>query len=299
MRIRTVTGVDFTYYKQATILRRINRRMLLHKIEALGHYVRYLQENPAEVGVLYQDILINVTSFFREPETFTALKNMVFPRFIENRSSDAPLRVWVPGCSTGEEAYSLAMCFSEFCEERGVSHPIQFFASDIDEAAIEKARQGVYPENIVQDVSPERLRRFFTKVEQGYQISKAIREQCIFARQNLIKDPPFSKMDLISCRNLMIYFGPALQKKALPIMHYALNPSGYLVLGKSESIGEFADLYSLVDKSSRIYSKKTSPSALHFDGEEGDVKEKAEVKKKAGGHAAGGTDIRRKPIASF
>ena len=281
MRIRTVTGIDFTYYKQATILRRINRRMLLHKIGSLEQYVRYLQENPAEVGVLYQDILINVTSFFRDPETFTALKNVVFPRLLENRSSDTALRVWVPGCSTGEEAYSLAMGFSEFCEERGVSHPIQFFASDIDEAAIEKARQGIYPENISQDVSPERLRRFFVKTEQGYQISKAIREQCIFARQNLVKDPPFSKMDLISCRNLMIYFGPVLQKKALPIMHYALNPSGYLMLGRSESIGEFANLFSLVDKNSRIYSKKSSLSELHFERERAPVQEKADAKIKA------------------
>ena len=282
MRIRTATGVDFTYYKQATILRRIHRRMLLHKIDALEQYVRYLQENPAEVGVLYQDILINVTSFFREPETFTALKNVVFPRILENRSSDIPLRVWVPGCSTGEEAYSLAMCFSEFSEERGVSHPIQFFASDIDEAAIEKARQGIYPDNIAQDVSPERLRRFFIKTEQGYQISKAIRDQCVFARQNLIKDPPFSKMDLISCRNLMIYFGPVLQKKALPILHYALNPSGYLMLGRSESIGEFSNLFSLVDKNSRIYSKKTSSTQLHFDRERGHVQRKGRHEEKDG-----------------
>ena len=293
MRIRTVTGIDFTYYKQATILRRINRRMLLHKIEALEHYVRYLQENPSEVAVLYQEILINVTSFFRDPETFTALKNVVFPRLLENRSTDTTLRVWVPGCSTGEEAYSLAMCFSEFSEERGVSHPIQFFASDIDEAAIEKARQGLYADNIVKDVSTERLRRFFVKTEQGYQISKAIRELCIFARQNLIKDPPFSKMDLISCRNLMIYFGPVLQKKALPIMHYALNPSGYLMLGRSESIGEFANLFSLVDKNSRIYSKKPSSSELHFNGERVHVQEKADVKKKVEEHATGGPDIQK------
>jgi two-component system CheB/CheR fusion protein len=293
MRIRTATGVDFTYYKQATILRRISRRMLLHKIDALKQYVRYLQENPAEVEVLYQDILINVTSFFREPETFTALKDIVFPRIFENRSSDTPLRAWVPGCSTGEEAYSLAMCFSEFSEERGVSCPIQFFASDIDEAAIEKARQGIYPENIAQDVSPERLRRFFTKVEQGYQVSKDIREQCVFARQNLIKDPPFSKMDLISCRNLMIYFGPVLQKKALPILHYALKPKGYLMLGRSESIGEFANLFSLVDKTSRIYSKKSSSLELHFDGERSHVREKADKKKKEEEHVVGGTDIQK------
>ena len=293
MQIRTATGVDFTFYKQATILRRIHRRMLLHKINTLEHYVRYLQENPAEVSTLYEDILINVTSFFREPETFTTLKNVVFPRILENRSSDTQLRVWIPGCSTGEEAYSLAMSFSEFCEETGVSHSIQFFASDVDEAAIEKARQGVYPENIAQDVSPERLRRFFTRTEQGYQISKAIREQCIFARQNLIKDPPFSKMDLISCRNLMIYFGPILQKKALPIMHYALNPSGYLILGKSESIGEFADLFSLVDKGSKIYSKKTSSSGLHFNRERSPVPEKTAARKTAAVSASAGLDINK------
>jgi two-component system CheB/CheR fusion protein len=293
MRIRTATGVDFTYYKQATVLRRIHRRMLLHKIDALGQYVRYLLENPKEAGILYQDILINVTAFFRDPETFTALKNVVFPRFIEKISSDTPLRVWVPGCSTGEEAHSIAMCFAEFCEERGVSHPIQFFASDIDEVAVEKARQGLYPDTIAQDVSPERLRRFFVKTDQGYHVSKPIRELCVFARQNLVKDPPFSKMDLISCRNLMIYFGPVLQKKALPILHYALNPAGYLMLGRSESIGEFANLFTLVDKNSRIYSKKTALSGLHLDAERGPVRERADVKKKAEDHAAGGTDIQK------
>jgi two-component system CheB/CheR fusion protein len=293
MRIRTATGVDFTYYKQATVLRRIHRRMLLHKIDALGQYARYLQEDTKEAGVLYQDILINVTSFFRDPETFSALKNVVFPRFIEKRASDTPLRVWVPGCSTGEEAYSLAMCFAEFSEERGVSHPIQFFASDIDEAAIEKARQGLYPDTIAQDVSPERIRRFFVKTEHGYHVSKPIRDLCIFARQNLIKDPPFAKMDLISCRNLMIYFGPVLQKKALPILHYALNPSGYLMLGRSESIGEFANLFSLVDKNSRIYSKKTSSTELHFDADLGPVRERADVKIKREELAAGGPDSQK------
>ncbi|MGE5894335.1 MAG: chemotaxis protein CheB [bacterium] len=287
MLIRTATGVDFTYYKHSTILRRITRRMLLNKLDALEQYVRYLQENPTEAGVLYQDILINVTSFFRDPETFNTLKNVVFPRILENRSSDTSLRIWVPGCSTGEEVYSLAMCFSEWSEERGSSPPIQFFASDIDEAAIEKARQGLYPENIVQDVSPERIRRFFVKTEQGYQISKAIREQCVFARQNLIKDPPFSKMDLISCRNLMIYFGPVLQKKALPILHYALNPSGYLMLGRSESVGEFANLFSLIDKSSRIYSKKTATTGLRFDQRRSRFKENPGSKKKAEEHAPG------------
>ncbi len=292
MMVRTATGVDFTYYKQSTVLRRITRRMLLHKLDALGQYVHYLQETPPEIGILYQDMLINVTSFFRDPEVFNSLRNTVFPRFLENRSSDTPLRVWVPGCSTGEEVYSLVMCFSEFSEERGVSQPIQFFASDIDEAAIEKARQGVYPDNIVQDVSPERLRRFFTRTEQGYQISKAIRDQCIFARQNLVRDPPFSKMDLISCRNLMIYFGPTLQKKALPILHYALNPMGYLMLGRAESIGEFSNLFSLVDKKNRIYTKKTLSSELHFDGERKNIRERADVKK-VKERATGGTDIQK------
>ncbi|MHB8844468.1 MAG: chemotaxis protein CheB [Nitrospirota bacterium] len=279
MQLRTATGVDFTYYKQATILRRIHRRMLLHKLDAVERYARYLQENPAETAILYQEILINVTSFFREPEAFNALRNTVFPRMLDNRPSDEPLRIWIPACSTGEEAYSIAMCFAEFCEEGGVSHPVQFFASDIDEAAIETARRGVYAESIAQDVSPERLRRFFVRTEQGYQISKAVREQCVFARQNLVKDPPFSRMDLISCRNLMIYFGPVLQKRVLPILHYALNPSGYLMLGKSESIGEFANLFSLVDKSGRIYAKKTAATELRFERERGPEKDLPGVKK--------------------
>jgi two-component system, chemotaxis family, CheB/CheR fusion protein len=299
MRIRTGTGVDFTYYKQATILRRIHRRMLLNKIEAMEQYVRYLQENPAEVEVLYQDILINVTSFFRDPETFNALTNVVFPRILEKKSSDSPLRIWVPGCSTGEETYSLAMCFSEFSEELSISPPILFFASDIDETSIEKARQGLYPENIAEDVSSERLRRFFNKTEQGYQISKTIRDQCVFARQNLIKDPPFSKMDLISCRNLMIYFGPVLQRKALPILHYALNPSGYLMLGRSESIGEFADLFSLVDKKNRIYSKKTASTQLRFDQDQTRFEVKSGLKKKAEVLATEGPDDIQKATDSI
>lgn len=291
--LRTSTGVDFTYYKHSTILRRIQRRILLHRLDGLEHYIRYLRENPAEAGILYQDILINVTSFFRDPETFTALKNAVFPRILENRSSDMPIRVWVPGCSTGEEVYSLAICFAEFSEEQGVSYPVQFFASDIDEAAIETARRGVYPDNILQDVSPERIRRFLTKTEQGYQISKAIREQCVFARQNLIKDPPFSKMDLISCRNLLIYFGPVLQKKAIPILHYALNPSGHLMLGGSESIGEFLELFSLIDKKSRIYSKKTAMTQLHYDRDRSPSRGTTLLKKKTEEHAAGGLDIQK------
>ena len=218
-----------------------------------------------EVELLYQDILINVTSFFREPEICDALKNSVFPQITEKVSSDVPIRMWIPGCSTGEEAYSLGMCLLEFLEERKLSRPVQIFATDIDEAAIEKARKGIYPENISKDVSSERLRKFFIKIEGGYQISKTIREMCIFARQNLVKDPPFSKVDLISCRNLLIYFGPVLQKKALPILHYSLNPAGFLMLGTSETIGEFSGLFTPVDKKNRIYSKKYSLSKLQFE----------------------------------
>ncbi|MDW7772124.1 MAG: chemotaxis protein CheB [Desulfobulbaceae bacterium] len=294
MLLRTSTGVDFTHYKHSTVRRRIHRRMLLHQIEGLDQYVRYLQENPSETGSLYQDILINVTSFFRDPDTFNALKNTVFPKILEGRSSDIPIRVWVPGCSTGEEAYSLAISFAEFNEERGISHPVQFFASDIDDIAIERARQGIYPHSIAQDVSNERLRHFFRKTEQGYQISKEIREQCVFARQNLIKDPPFSKMDLISCRNLLIYFGPVLQKKALPVLHYALNPSGYLMLGGAESIGEFLDLFSLVDQKNRIYARKAVATPLPYGYDRYRFREHGPLKETPKEHQTSGLDIQKK-----
>ncbi|MHB8881633.1 MAG: chemotaxis protein CheB [Thermodesulfovibrionales bacterium] len=265
LMLRTATGVDFTYYKAATILRRIRRRMFVHRIDKMEDYIKYVRENPTEVELLYQDILINVTSFFREPETCDRLKSLVFPQIAGKALSDVPLRLWVPGCATGEEAYSLAICLLEFLDDRKISRPIQMFATDIDEAAIEKARKGLYPESISKEVSSERLRRFFIKTEAGYQISKAIREMCIFARQNLVKDPPFSKIDLISCRNLLIYFGTALQNKALPIMHYALNPTGFLMLGTSESVGEFSSLFNLVDTKNKIYSKGASLSRLHFE----------------------------------
>jgi two-component system CheB/CheR fusion protein len=222
-------------------------------------------ENPSEVDTLYQDILINVTSFFREPEAYDALKSSVFPQITGKTSSDLPIRLWIPGCSTGEEAYSLAICLLEFLSDKKLSRPVQIFATDIDEGAIETARKGIYPESIAKDVTQEKLRRFFVKTQNGYEISKAIREMCIFARQNLVKDPPFSKIDLISCRNVLIYFGPVLQKKALPIMHYALKPSGFLMLGTSETIGDFSSDFALVDKKNKIFSKKHSMSRLHFE----------------------------------
>jgi two-component system, chemotaxis family, CheB/CheR fusion protein len=262
--LRTTIGVDFTHYKQGTLRRRIMRRMVLQNLERLEDYVHYLQDNPAEVEGLYHDILINVTSFFREPGTFEALKNQVFPSIILDKSLEAPIRIWIPGCSTGEEAYSIAISLLEFLSDRIPKPTIQIFATDISEVAIERARLGIYHQNLLAEVSPERLRRFFVKVEGGYQISKSVRELCVFARQNLISDPPFSRLDLISCRNVLIYLEPILQKKVIPIFHYALKPTGFLMLGTSESIGEFSDLFAIADKKYRIYTRKLASTRLNF-----------------------------------
>lgn len=263
--LRRQSGVDFTYYKQATIQRRIKRRMLLHKLDRLPEYIRYLQESPTEAEALYNDILINVTSFFRDPDAFAALAAKVFPEITSGKSADTPVRIWVPGCSTGEEAYSIAISLLEFMGEAASGIPVQIFATDVDEAAINKARLGIYPEGIIDDVSPDRLRRFFARTDAGYQISKQIRDLCVFSRQNVIKDPPFSRLDLISCRNLLIYLERVLQKKVFSVAHYALKPSGFMLLGSAESIGEFANLFQLVDQKTKIYSKKSIASPIHFD----------------------------------
>lgn len=262
--LRRYSGNDFTYYKHTTIQRRVRRRMLLHKLDKLKDYVRYLQEHPNEVRDLFHDLLINVTSFFRDPEAFTALKDIVFPALLSHAEETA-LRIWVPGCASGEEAYSIAISLLEYLAEHGNAIPIQIFATDIDDEAIEKARAGIYPENISSDVDAARLRRFFVKVESGYQISKQIRDMCVFANQNVIKDPPFSKVDLISCRNLMIYLGQVLQKKVLTTFHYALKPNGFLLLGTAESIGEFADLFRAIDPKVKLYGKKTISTPLHLE----------------------------------
>lgn len=257
--LRDSSGVDFTYYKPATMKRRIKRRMVLHKVERLEDYLKLLQSNQAEANALYQDMLINVTGFFRDPESFTTLKDEVFPRLMEDRPPETPMRVWVPGCSTGEEAYSIAISLVEYLGEKMTAVPVQIFATDIDDKALEAARGGQYPEAISADVSPERLRRFFVKAEKGFQISKQIRDMCVFAKHNLIKDPPFSRLDLISCRNVLIYLGPILQKKLLPTFHYALNPNGMLMLGTSETVGGFTDLFTLIDKKYKAYMKKLTP----------------------------------------
>ncbi|GAO36155.1 chemotaxis protein CheR [Sulfuricella sp. T08] len=263
--LRSRTGNDFTYYKHSTIRRRIKRRMVLHQLEKIEDYVKYLQKQPGELDALFQDILINVTSFFRDPETFDALQQEVFPALIEKRSAEQPLRIWVPGCSTGEEVYSVAIALLEFLGDRASSFHIQIFASDIDDKAIDIARQGIYPESIRDVIAPGRLQRFFIKTPSGYQISKIIRDMCVFAVQSVVKDPPFSRLDLICCRNLMIYLGAVLQKKVLHTFHYALRPGRFLMLGTSETIGSFADLFATVDKKNKIYVKKSVASLPGYD----------------------------------
>jgi len=263
--LRSHTGNDFTYYKHATIKRRIKRRMLLHKLDRLRDYVRHLQTTPGELDALFQDILINVTGFFRDPETFVALQQEVFPQLLANRPLHVPLRIWVPGCSSGEEAYSLAMTLVEHLGDSIGGIQVQIFASDIDGPAIDQARQGLYPERISEEVSKERLRRFFLKVTNGYQIIKIIRDMCVFAVQNVTKDPPFSRLDLICCRNLLIYLGAVLQKKVLQTFHYALQPGGFLMLSTSESIGAQADLFALLEKKSKIYRKKSISPQMNYE----------------------------------
>jgi two-component system, chemotaxis family, CheB/CheR fusion protein len=256
--LRRHTGVDFTHYRQTTILRRIQRRMLVHKIDRLSDYVRLLQTSSAEIKALYQDMLINVTSFFRNPKVFEALKTEVFPEIVKRHSPEQSIRVWVPGCASGEEAYSLAIVLLEYLGEKASQIPIQIFGTDVGESSIARARSGVYPENIQGDVSPERIRRFFTKVEGGYRISKTIRDICIFAQHNLLNDPPFSQMDLISCRNLLIYLEPVLQNKVISLFHYATRPEGFLLLGTSEGVGSVTSLFSLENRAYKIFTKKAT-----------------------------------------
>jgi two-component system CheB/CheR fusion protein len=256
--LRARTGVDFSFYKHSTLKRRIVRQMVLQKFNALGAYVDFLGKNPDEVDKLFNDLLINVTSFFRDSPAFQALKKKVFPRLVRAHTSDSPLRFWVCGCATGEEAYSLAISLVEFFDQNRNHRPAQIFASDISEKGITKARAGVYPENIVQDVSPERLRRFFMKVDGQYQVAKSIRDMVVFARQNMVMDPPFSNLDLITCRNVLIYLGAILQRKVLPVFHYSLRATGFLMLGSSETVGGATEMFSILDKRFRIYAKKQS-----------------------------------------
>jgi two-component system, chemotaxis family, CheB/CheR fusion protein len=263
--LRACVGVDFSCYKPTTLRRRINRRMVLKRIESLGDYLKFLQKNRAEIELLFQDILINVTGFFRDREAFVALKKKIFSRIIKDKAHGNPVRIWVPGCATGEEVYSLAICLHEFLGKNRNNKSIQIFGTDISENMVAKARAGIYPRSIASEVSPDRLHRYFQKSDGGYQISKFIRDVCIFAKQNVVEDPPFSKLDLISCRNLLIYLGPALQKKVFPTFHYSLRTGGYLMLGASETIGPFSNLFTLLDKKNKIYLRNDAYSRPEID----------------------------------
>ena len=263
--LKRATRIDFAQYKPTTVKRRIFRRMALHHLESLESYGQYLQANPDEVKALHQEMLIGVTSFFRDDEVFAVLEKTVFPALLRERNSDQPLRIWVAGCSTGEEAYSIAMGLLEYLGRHSTSPPIQIFATDVSERAIEVARFGWYSSSQVSDVSPGRLQRFFVPADGGYQINQVVRDLCIFACQNLITDPPFSRLDLISCRNVLIYFRAALQSKVLPMFHYGLKPDGFLLLGSSETVGEFSYLFSLADSRYKLYAKQSSSLPLTFD----------------------------------
>jgi len=258
--LRTKTGQDFSLYKKNTIYRRIERRMSIHKIDRIAAYVRYLQENPQEVELLFKELLIGVTSFFRDPAAWDQLREKFLLALLEGRQTGGNLRAWSTGCSTGEEAYSLAIIFKEALEQVKPTEnfTLQIFATDLDRDAIDKARQGIYPANIAADVSPERLKRFFVKEDDRYRVSKEIREMVTFATQNIIMDPPFTKLDILICRNLLIYLTPELQKKLLPLFHYCLNSGGALFLGSAESISTFTEIFEPLDSKMRIFRRRES-----------------------------------------
>jgi two-component system CheB/CheR fusion protein len=257
--LRSQTGNDFSLYKKSTIYRRIERRMGLQQIDSVAHYVRYLRENPRETELLFKELLIGVTSFFRDPAAWEHLRKDVLPPLLSTRASGGVLRAWVPGCSTGEEAYSLAMIFKEamdpFKPVKNIA--LHIFATDLDRDAIEKAQQGLYPDSIAADVSPERLRRFFIQDERGYRVGKDIREMVVFAPQNIIMDPPFTKLDILCCRNLLIYLSSEMQKKLIPLFHYSMNPGGVLFLGSAETIGTYSQLFAPLDGKTRLYRRLT------------------------------------------
>lgn len=255
--VKSRTGVDFfTHYKQASVYRRVARRVVLHKCVTLRDYHLLMLQNEEEIDELYNDFLINVTCFFRDEDFYETLRNDAFPNIIENRKLIDPIRIWVAGCATGEEAYSIAITLTEYLEKKDLNINFQIFASDLDANAIEKARLGIYPVSSLQNVSSTRLKRHFKKIDGHYQIEKAIREKCIFSQQNLIKDPPFSRIDLISCQNVLIYLENDPQQKILQSFHYALKPTGFLFLGKSETIGNANDIFDSLNKKVRYFSKK-------------------------------------------
>ena len=260
LSLKKQMGVDFTSYKLGTLSRRIQRRMALHGVKKLGQYARFLRDNKRETEALFDDLLINVTRFFRDAPLFAALGKRLLPSLLKDKAHHGELRLWVPGCATGEEVYSLAICLLETLGPRASEMRIQIFGTDLSDVMIDHARSGTYSSAIEKDVSRARLRRFFVKRDSRYQISRRVRDICTFARQNVITDPPFSRLDLISCRNVLIYLSPELHKRCIPQFHHALNPGGYLILGPAESVGMFDQLFGVVDKKNKIYTKKMVPT---------------------------------------
>ncbi len=252
------TGVDFQHYRRGTVNRRVLRRMLVHRQDTRTEYLAHVRLDPSELDALYEDLLIGVTSFFRDPEVFEALRSTGFPELMQARAPDAPIRMWVAGCAGGEEAYSLAIALLEFLGDAASSVPIQIFGTDLSEASIATARAGLYPATIATQVSAERLARFFIAEASGYRIRKSVRDLCVFARHNLVRDPPFSHLDVVSCRNVMIYLSPPLQRRVLPVFHYALEPHGLLVLGTAESVAAASELFTPLSKRHRIYAVRSS-----------------------------------------
>lgn len=259
--VKKSTGVDFTHYKANTIRRRIIRRMLLFKLDTLKEYAMYLKQHSEEISHLYQDLLINVTTFFRDPDSLEYLRKTLLPGIVKTKNETDPLRIWVPACSTGEEAYSLAIILMEILGEQQTGVPIQIFATDLSELAIAKARLGLYNKNDLVNVSAKRLQRFFTKIDGSYRIAKSIRDIVVFAPHNVFKDPPFSRLDIVSCCNVLIYLDTVLQKKIIATFHYSLNNSGYLILGKSETIGASGQLFTQVEKKFKIYARKNDAAS--------------------------------------
>ncbi|MFI3123576.1 MAG: CheR family methyltransferase [Methylococcales bacterium] len=253
LHLRSITGHDFSLYKKSTIGRRIERRMLQHSIDDTEQYANYIKEHPAEAHILFRELLINVTCFFRDTAAFEVLEKKILPELVKNKTKGDVFRVWISGCSTGEEAYSVAILLRELLDETRKELKIQIYGTDLDDDAIDKARAGIYPINIAQDITPERLHRFFVKEENSYRIKKEIREMIVFAIQNVIKDPPFTKLDFLSCRNLMIYLTPELQDRLITAFHYALKPEGVLFLSPSESVGNHTNLFSAINHKWKFY----------------------------------------------
>ncbi|HZY71745.1 MAG TPA: chemotaxis protein CheB, partial [Edaphobacter sp.] len=254
--VHSRVGIDFRMYKQGTVQRRVARRLAVRTVETLDDYLAILERDSDEANALAEDLLIKVTEFFRDAPEFQALKMSAFPLMVKDRSESEPLRIWVPGCSTGEEVYSIAISLLEYLEAENLSRPAQMFGTDASEGVIAKARAGIYDESVISTIDPERLRRYFTRSDSGYQINRNVREMCVFSRHILGTDPPLSRMDLVSCRNLLIYFAPALQQRVVDTLAYALRPGGFLFVGRSENTGRLSESFDVVDEQYRIFAKR-------------------------------------------